>query len=652
MLSIRRARRSTATAVAATLLLASVVAVLDSPPASGSTTVNVLHVGSWNGHTGEFASIADAAAAAHPGDWILVGPGDYKERADYSAPSGEAGAGLSITTPGLHIRGMDRNGVVVDGTKPGSPQCSSAPGDQDLGPGGAGRDGVVTFKVDGVSIDNLTACNFLSGSGGGGNEIWFNGGDGSGQTGMNDYAGSYLSATSSYYSDANSPEYGIFVSNVNGPGSLTHTYGSNMADGAYYIGACQDCNTLVDDAHAQYSALGYSGTNSGGRLLIQNSEFDNNKTGFSTNSQNNDDAPSPQDGHCPGDLLGPTGTSSCWVFRNNSVHDNNDTTAPGKGTAELGPIGTGLVISGGRFDTVTGNRFENNGSWAVLVVPYIDTGTPPPIAHCDGGVDNWLGLGWCYYATWGNEISGNTFSGNGTLANPTNGDLGDISDPDPAEPGNCYHGNTDAGGLSSAPADIESSMGSCGVANQGGVPLDINKVLVPDPNSLVSQVVCASGVFGPCPDLPSPPYPPNTPTGIYPAPESPVLPALQPQTTMPDPCAGVPGDSWCPPHPGITVSPTTVTPGSSFTVTSTGWSAGGPVAATLGGVALGTLTADIHGTVTGTFPVPTNLALGEQLLSLTGESWDGLPLTQTATLTIAAAAPPASATPTAASFTG
>ena len=53
-----------------------------------------------------------------------------------------------------------------------------------------------------------------------------------------------------------------------------------MADAAFYIGACPDCNTILDHAHGQNSAQGYSGTNSGGHLIIQNSEFDHNHTGF------------------------------------------------------------------------------------------------------------------------------------------------------------------------------------------------------------------------------------------------------------------------------------------------------------------------------------------------------------------------------------
>ena len=87
-----------------------------------------------------------------------------------------------------------------------------------------------------------------------------------------------------------------------------------MADSGYYIGACPDCMSWLVDAHAQNNALGYSGTNSGGRLVVALSEWDHNKTGISTNSQNNDDAPSPQDGSCPQGGAGPHGTGSCTFF--------------------------------------------------------------------------------------------------------------------------------------------------------------------------------------------------------------------------------------------------------------------------------------------------------------------------------------------------
>ena len=71
--------------------------------AFGASTAraNVLRVGSWNGISGQFKSIQKAVNAAHPGDWILVGPGDYKERGYRGQVEP---AGVLITTPNLHHR--------------------------------------------------------------------------------------------------------------------------------------------------------------------------------------------------------------------------------------------------------------------------------------------------------------------------------------------------------------------------------------------------------------------------------------------------------------------------------------------------------------------------------------------------------------------
>ena len=49
-----------------------------------------------------FTSIQAAVNAAQPGDWILIDVGVYQEP-------------VYVATPNLHIRGMDRNGVIVDG---------------------------------------------------------------------------------------------------------------------------------------------------------------------------------------------------------------------------------------------------------------------------------------------------------------------------------------------------------------------------------------------------------------------------------------------------------------------------------------------------------------------------------------------------------
>ena len=111
--SVRRSR--TKVAHFAGDLTSSVTAITGAPAASA----RVLRVGTYNGITGQYATIQAAVNAAKPGDWILVGPGDYKEQ-------GYAGetepAGVLITTANLHLRGMNRNTVVVDGTKPGARQ--------------------------------------------------------------------------------------------------------------------------------------------------------------------------------------------------------------------------------------------------------------------------------------------------------------------------------------------------------------------------------------------------------------------------------------------------------------------------------------------------------------------------------------------------
>ena len=72
------------------------------------------------------------------------------------------------------------------------------------------------------------------------------------------------------------------------------------------------------------------GSNSGGRLVVENSQFNNNEDGFDTNSQNGDNPP-PQNGACPAGVKPPVLTnpesgrvykpSTCWVFFHNYVHN-------------------------------------------------------------------------------------------------------------------------------------------------------------------------------------------------------------------------------------------------------------------------------------------------------------------------------------------
>ncbi len=510
------------------------------PCATASTHRHrVLRVGTFHHRRGQYRTIQAAVDHARAGDWILVAPGIYHERADHRKKRGpqddDAPAGVVIAKRNLHLRGMSRNRVIVDGTlRHRGPACSAAPNRQDFGPKGddgkpLGRNGILVWKTSGVSIENLTVCNFLGGAGSAGNEIWWNGGDGTGTIGLGSFKGAYLNATTTFFKDEDTAaEYGLFSSNSNGPGLWNHTYASNFNDSDYYIGACQQvCDQVVNDAHAQYSALGYSGTNSGGRLVVKNSEFDHNKDGFDTNSQNNDDSPSPQDGACPNGATSPiTHTTSCWVFMHNYVHDNNNPNVPGAGAAAAGPTGTGVSISGGRDDTIMDNRFENTGAWGIILVPYPDTETPPPGQNCQGGIAGPNDL--CLFDDWGNAIAHNQFKNNGFFGNDTNGDFGEITTT--SAPSNCFFGNVEEGGgsVSSSPPDLETTKPTCG----GTVP--------PDPNpSMTNQVLCDSQFSGtPCP--PGANYPQSTGVVMPPLPHG--------LKTMPNPCHGVPRNPWCKRH--------------------------------------------------------------------------------------------------------
>ena len=525
--------RATAAAFAAVTVVAG-LSVATSPgiAGAGTTTPKVLLVGTYHGHKGQYTTVQKAVDAASPGDWILVAPGDYHEGAHEKGPTtnqasrGDFG-GLLINTPNIHLRGMDRSTTVIDGTKAGSPECSATKQNQNFGANKAGRNGIVVYKADNVSIQNLTVCNFLAGKGSSGNAIWWNGGADSGKIGLKGYSGSYLTATSTYFGgESTAATYGIFSSNAT-TGTWNEIYASNFNDSGMYIGACQrSCTATVDNAWMEYNALGYSGTNSGGRLVVENSQFDQNEDGFDTNTQISGDPPAPQTGRCKNTKMSPiTHTDSCWVFMHNNVHNNNNPTVPAAGNASGGPTGTGMTVSGGHYDTVMDNTFATNGAWGTLFVPYPTSGTPTLGQKCTkvtGKETKTLGLG-CVFDPGGNALVNNTYSHNGFFGNPSNGDYGQIVLYS-GGPMNCYGGNTAPDG--SAPANLQTTqpLATCGqpmkAANDGG--------------TLLGQTLCDTG-FGSCPAGAS--YPKRAKVVMHP------LPQL---STMPNPCKGVPPNAWCP----------------------------------------------------------------------------------------------------------
>jgi hypothetical protein len=496
-------------------------AALSVVPAAASG--KVLRVGTYKGIPGQYKTIQAAVAKAKPDDWVLIGPGDYKTAKSFT-PKGhpELNAGVLVTTNDVYIRGMNRNSVVVDGTKPGSPKCSNAKKAQNFGPKGSGLNGILVWKASNVWVQNLTACNFLGGNRNSGNEIWWDAQEGTIGHGM---IGTYLNATSTYYDPKNTQaaaEYGIFSSRWSG-GTWDHTYASNFNDSGYYIGACkQVCNQTINHAWSEFSVLGYSGSNSGGKLVVENSEFDNNQDGFATNSQNGDNPP-PQNGACPNNGISPiTHTHSCWVFMHNFVHNNNNPNVPALGSAAQGPVGTGVSVSGGRNDTIMNNRFVNNNAWGVIVLPYSDSGTP-----CTGGTVN-SPFADCLFDEYGDALLNNKFSNNGGYGNPTNGDFEHLSLE--THPTSCFSGNTDPAGLTAGSATLQATYPTCtgtAVSPNINVPF-LNQVLC-DSQVKLSGFGCQPGDF----------YPRRTKVVMHPLPKKGLA-------TMPNPCVGVPHNPWCP----------------------------------------------------------------------------------------------------------
>jgi hypothetical protein len=502
-------------------------------PLAAGAAPRVLQVGTWQGVSGPYVSVQAAVDAAQPGDWILIGPGAYHEHAT-------ANDGVRITTPGIHLRGMDRNGVIIDGTAASAyaQPCSSDPAAQLFADGG--RNGIEVWQTDGVTIENLTVCNFHGGDDEGGNQVWWNGGDGSGQIGMGSFRGAWLTASSTYFDAATGRggEYGIFVSNSRGPGSIEHSYASNMLDSAFYVGACPDCHTLLRHVHAQNSALGYSGSNSGGHLLIQDSEWDHNRAGIVPNSLAGDDPPSPQDGACPDDP-----TQRCTIIERNYVHDNNNPNTPAAGLTATAPIGTGIQLSGGQNDWVRDNRVEHNGAWGILVNDYPDPTQPVNPGDCSGGEPNFVtpppydkifgAVIPCLFRGTGNLVEHNHLQDNGFFGNPTNGDLANAVLPDPAG-NNCWQRNMDAAQSLHQPTSAPGRLQDPDVAGTCGTPWNPPVwQLAP----LFLQAICAA--YGPSSGacLSGPGYP--QPTGV-------VLMPIPQEAGMPDPCKGVPANSWCP----------------------------------------------------------------------------------------------------------
>ena len=169
----------------------------DAAPAATGDASNDAPV-EWSGATrnvpGDYPTIQSAVDAADPGDLVLVDRGVYRET-------------VSVSTPGLTIRGVDRNEVIIDGEF-------------------ERFNGVEVLFADGVVVENMTSMNHtINGF------FW---------TGVRGYRGSYLTAV-------NNGDYGIYAFD-SGDGLFENSYASGSPDASFYIGQCNPCDAVIRDS--------------------------------------------------------------------------------------------------------------------------------------------------------------------------------------------------------------------------------------------------------------------------------------------------------------------------------------------------------------------------------------------------------------------
>jgi plastocyanin len=302
-------------------------------------------------------TIQAAVDAAEPGGLVLISPAVYQEA-------------VVVTTPFLTIRGTDRNEVILDGRF-------------------TLDNGIAVIEADGVAIENLTARHYLLNG-----FLWQS---------VFGYRGSYLTAF-------NDGAYGLYAYD-SVYGQFDHAYASGHPDSGFYVGQCFPCHAVVTDVLAEHNALGFSGTNAGGRLFVVNSEWRDNMSGIVPNTLDSE-------------ALAPQRDA---VIAGNWVHDNNDEDAPAF-DLQYPSYGIGILVNGGRHNLVTQNLVEDHVNFGIAL-----------IASPDENV--WL--------TQGNAVRGNLVRGSGDA---------DLALGAPAAGGDCFASNAFA---TSLPPAIEWRNG-CG----------------------------------------------------------------------------------------------------------------------------------------------------------------------------------------------
>ena len=306
---------------------------------------------------GDAPTIGRAVAEAGPGTIIEIAPGVYHEA-------------VIVEVPGVTLRGLDRNEVVLDGRH----QLANG----------------IAVKADDVAVENLTVRNYNQ------NGIVFNGiaaasggpvdpavDYGTGDDVLSGYRVSWVTAH-------NNGLYGVYAFAAR-DGVMEYSYASGHPDSGFYVGQCQPCNVVLLSVIAERNAIGYYGTNASGGVWVVQSVFRNNRLGIAPNSQDME-------------RLAPQAEA---IIAGNLVVDNDD---PGAPRIPDGYFGGGIAVGGGTRNTIVRNRVTGHDRAGIELLDL--NGYLPEGNRIEGNVviDNAVDL--LYAVNGGSGAVGNCFVGN------------------------------------------------------------------------------------------------------------------------------------------------------------------------------------------------------------------------------------------------
>jgi hypothetical protein len=305
----------------------------------------------------DFRTIQAAVNAADAGDTIRVKKGVYREA--------------------VRINGRRKRYLKLIGNP-------RRPGRVVLEGGGKKQNGVAVNDADEVTVDGFKARNYRA------NGFFF--------TNLNGYTMNHLIAEKTGV-------YGLYAFNTIG-GRILNSEAYYVNDGAFYIGQTppQDKpkRSIVRNVEGWGSPIGFSATNMR-YVTITKSRFYNNAVGIVPNALDSEKFPPPED----------NAIVDNEIFWNNlNFHEGDPPFEPrDEGTAALVPIGTGILLLGGRDHLVEGNKIYGNFLTGIAAIDGILLVENPLAVSLDRNIvrGNEFGLG-------GTDANGRdvTYDGSGT----------------------------------------------------------------------------------------------------------------------------------------------------------------------------------------------------------------------------------------------